>query len=248
MIKKYLVAILSILAIFGALFTYSPVYADSGSSFTGRTGSKCQGFLGLTSWDCNVDIKDEESLKGGVLVIAANVATDIIIIAAYLVIGYVIYGGYLYMFATDDPNKAATGKKAISQALIGLAIVLSAYIILNAIRAALIDDKMFADCAMQECINPGDMFVNALGWVIGIAGVVSAIFIIYGGIAYSTSAGEPTKLQKAKQVIVNALIGLAIVALAELITAFVSNMIRNADDQADLEAYINQTTISKELE
>ena len=150
------------------------------------------------------------------------------------------------MLAADDPNKAATGKKAISQALIGLAIVLSAYIILNAIRFALLGDKAFADCATGECIDPGDMVVHALGWVIGVAGVVCAVFIIYGGIAYSTSAGDPTKLQKAKQVIVNALIGLAIVALAELITAFVSNMVRNAGNQAEPEAYINQSTISKE--
>ena len=95
-----------------------------------------------------------------------------------------------------------------------------------------------------NCINANDLVTNAIQWFIGIAGAVALIFVVYGGIAYTTSAGDPSKLQKAKQTIIYALIGLAIVALAEAITAFVSGMIRNADNAAT--SYINQTTISKE--
>ena len=87
------------------------------------------------------------------------------------------------------------------------------------------------------------MVVNLIQWVVGIAGVVSAAFVVYGGITYTTSSGDAAKLQKAKNMIIYALIGLAIVALAEVITAFVSNMIREANKNA----YINETIISKEV-
>lgn len=222
---------------------------SNASFFDGRTGNGCQGFLGLISWDCNVNITNEDSLKNGIWQIAANVATDITVIAAYLVIGYVIYGGYLYMFSDGDPNKVATGKKAIVQAFIGLAIVMSAHVILAAIRVALVGNNgnfsNLTQCANEtaNCVLPNDIIVNALRWIIGISGAVAVIFVVYGGITYATSSGDPSKLSKAKQTILYALIGLAIVALAEILTEFVSNIIREANKNA----YINQTTITKEL-
>jgi hypothetical protein len=221
----------------------------SGSIFTGRQGDACQGFLGLTAWDCGVTIKgNEDSLKKGIWQIVANIATDITVIAAYLVLGYVIYGGYLYIFSSGDPNKVTSGKKTLTHAFIGLAIVMSSYLIMTTIRFALLGagGKFNCDLLSAEgtgCVNANDLVTNAIQWVIGIAGAVALIFVVYGGISYTTSAGDPSKLQKAKQTILYALIGLAIVALAEFITAFVSNLIRNAENTS---GYTSQTIISKE--
>lgn len=237
MIKKILVAILLCLtAAFSMSFVTfteeTPVYAAS-NGFEGRKGKDCGGLLGFTTWDCGVSISDQESLKSGIWMIAVNVLTDITIAAAYLVLGYVIYGGYQYIFSAGDPGKVATGKKTLAQAFIGLAIVMSANIIMSSIRFALLGSKgSFSDCATNACVDAGAMVTNAIQWVIGMAGVVSAIFVVYGGIAYISSSGDPTKLQKAKSIILYALIGLAIVALAELITSFVSGMIRDADGSA----------------
>ena len=242
MIKKFFLSlILSLTAIFTvSLVVNQPIHADS-SAFTGE----CRYLLGLTSWDCGVDISDQDSLKNGIWTIAANVLTDITVIAAYLVIGYVIYGGYQYTFSAGDPNKAAAGKKTLTHAFIGLAIVMSASAILGSIRIALVGGSgNIGNCLSDNgCISPDDMVINLIQWVVGVAGIVSAAFVVYGGITYATSAGEPGKLQKAKTMILYALIGLAIVALAEVITAFVSNMIREANKNA----YINETIISKEV-
>lgn len=204
------------------------------AAFSGRKGDACLGFLGLTSWDCGVDIKDEETLKSGIWQIVANIATDITVIAAYLVLGYVIYGGYLYIFSSGDPGKVSAGKKTLTQAFIGLAIVMSAYLIMSTIRIVLLGgNKALTDCVTNECVDANTLITSTVQWFIGIAGVVSLIFVVYGGISYTTSAGEPNKLQKAKQIIMYALIGLAIVGLAEIITAFVSGMIRDANQQAN---------------
>ncbi len=236
-----------------AFIPATSVFADD----AGFSGGACdRGFLGLVSWDCNVEITDETSLKSGIWTIVANIITDVVIIAAYLVIGYVIYGGYLYIFSGMDPNKVTTGKKTLARAFIGLAIVMSANVIMGAIRIALAGSANINECvAINEytvtnpCgVDTNQMVINLIQWVIGIAGAVAAIFVVYGGIAYITSSGDVGKLQKAKSMILYALIGLAIVALAEVITAFVSNMIRDANNKASSSAYyINKTITEKEI-
>ena len=240
MIKKFLLSLFITLTAVSAtsLIAAQPTYADA--AFTGN----CRDFLGLTSWDCGVNISDQDSLKSGIWTIAANVLTDITVIAAYLVIGYVIYGGYKYTFSAGESTRVAEAKKTLAHAFIGLAIVMSASAILGSIRIALVGGSgNIGNCVSSSCVNPNDMVINLIQWFVGIAGIVSAIFVVYGGITYATSSGDAMKLQKAKNMITYALIGLAIVALAEVITAFVSNMIREANQNA----YINETTISKEV-
>ncbi len=217
----------------------------SGSVFK---GSCRDNFLGFTSWDCGVNIANEDSLKSGIWQIAANIATDITVIAAYLVLGYVIYGGYLYIFSSGEASKVASGKKTLVHAFIGLAIVMSAYLIMSTIRFALMGENGAFNCDFMSetgsnCVDANTVVTSAISWAIGIAGAVALIFVVYGGITYATSAGEPTKLAKAKQAIIYALIGLTIVAIAEIITAFVSGMIRDANNKA---GYTHQTIISKE--
>ncbi len=248
-LSKKLLAIITIIS--ALAFTPMASVSAAGASFEG--GSCDRGFLGLVSWDCGVTITDETSLKSGIWTIVANVLTDITILAAYLVIGYVIYGGYLYIFSGGDSGKVATGKKTLARAFIGLAIVMSANIIMGAIRIALVGGSgNIGDCtATNACVDTNQMVINLIQWIIGIAGAVAAIFVVYGGIAYITSSGDSGKLQKAKSMILYALIGLVIVALAEVITAFVSNMIRDANTAANNNAYlienINKTTLEKEV-
>ena len=232
--KKFLV----LLTIIGSIFLTTAVITPENAS------ADCRYFLGLTSWDCNVSITSDQNLKTGIWGIASNIATDITVIAAYLVLGYVIYGGYLYTFSGGDPGKIASGKKTLFQAFIGLAIVMAANLIMGSIRIALVGGQgNIGNCATAEnaCVSPDRMITNLINWFIAIAGVVSAIFLVYGGVSYITSAGEPSKTQKAKQMILYSLIGLVIVGLSIAITAFVSNIIRQNT------SYLNQTIISKEV-
>ncbi len=235
---KKLSVILIIISFVSVMFPLN-VSADG---FTGRTN--CESILGLTPWDCNVSIHNEDTLKSGIWQIVANIANDIAVIAAYLVLGYVIYGGYLYIFSGGEPGKVTAGKKTLIQAFIGLAIVMSVNIIMSTIRIALIGSSgAFSNCASGECIDPTTMVESVIGWFIGIAGFVAAIFLVYGGILYITSSGDAQKLKKAKDTILYSLIGLAIVGLSVAITAFVSHMIREANQTS----LINETIISKEV-
>ena len=246
-LKKFFLTLgiaLTVLLSSGATIS-TPTYADG---FEGRQGDDCGYILGMVSWDCNVNIKDEDSLKSGIWIIASNIAVDITVIVVYLAVGYIIYGGYLYILSNGDPGKVATGKKALTQAFIGLAIVMLANVILNTIRIALGGVSLAENCTVEgACVsNVDQMVIGAINWVISVVGVVSAIFVVYGGISYMISAGDPGKLKKAKDTILYACIGLIIVALAWIISGFVSGLIRDANN-SNTASLINESIITKEI-
>lgn len=56
-----------------------------------------------------------------------------------------------------------------------------------------------------------------------VVGVVAVIMIIYGGFRYITSGGDSGRVGNAKNSLVYAIVGLIIVALAQLIVHFVLN-------------------------
>lgn len=243
MIKRIILSLLVCFTL-GSLST-SLTFADNSDSDIYNAENHCDMVLGLVPWDCGVVINDQETLSNGIWTVAANVAADITVVGTYLALGFVIYGGYLYMFSAGDSTRITTSKKVLPQAFIGLAIVLTAHIILVGIRIALLSGGDFSNCAKETCVDPSDMVTSTIQWVVGMAGVVAVIFIVYGGISYTTSAGDPNKLQKAKQIIMYALIGLAIVILAEIITAFASNVLN--ESMRNTQSYFyNQKVISKE--
>lgn len=58
-------------------------------------------------------------------------------------------------------------------------------------------------------------------WFSVIVGAISIIMIIYGGFRYITSGGDSGKVGNAKNTLIYAIVGLVIVALAQLIVNFV---------------------------
>ncbi len=73
--------------------------------------------------------------------------------------------------------------------------------------------------------NPSDTLnntvANAINLISVVVGVAAVIMIIVGGFRYITSAGNQESVKTAKNTIVYAIIGLVIVALAQVIVQFV---------------------------
>jgi magnesium-transporting ATPase (P-type) len=67
--------------------------------------------------------------------------------------------------------------------------------------------------------------VNLLSAVVGI---VAVIMIIFGGLRYITSGGNDTSVTGAKNTILYAIIGLIIVALAQVLVRFTLNKVTNS--------------------
>ncbi len=80
----------------------------------------------------------------------------------------------------------------------------------------------------NQKLNYDQNFLNTrVGAIIGIIlsfiGVIFLILMIYAGISWMTAAGNDEKVKKAKDLIINAIIGLIIVLAAYAITAFIGN-------------------------
>ncbi len=56
-----------------------------------------------------------------------------------------------------------------------------------------------------------------------IAALAAVVFIIYGGITYSTSQGSPEQTNQAKSTLISALVGLGIAISAATIVAFLAD-------------------------
>ncbi|MDO4759814.1 MAG: pilin, partial [Candidatus Saccharibacteria bacterium] len=207
-------------------------------------------FLGMRAWYDGLVTSDGQfrtvtdtgeggsmKLSAFIWTIAANVAIDLAVIAAFGAIGFVLYGGYLYMFSGGDTGKVAGGKKTIMNAIIGLIIAMLANVIFTTMKTVLMqggDGKLVqigdGSYALVEA-DPGLVATDLISWVVGVAGVVCVVFLVYGAVSYVTSSGDSAKTVRAKNAILYSLIGLAIVGLAQVITATVANTIRDAKNK-----------------
>ena len=92
------------------------------------------------------------------------------------------------------------------------------------------DGKDATGNSLTECgglkgsSNQNDLMAQAntiINVVIGVIGFVAVAFIIFGGVQYTTSAGDPGKVKKAKDTILYGIIGLVVAMLAYAIVNFV---------------------------
>jgi cytochrome b len=90
------------------------------------------------------------------------------------------------------------------------------------------EDTSTADCSTSDATerinNLIHTIVNLLSAVVGI---VAVIMIIFGGLRYITSGGNDTSVTSAKNTILYAIIGLIIVALAQVLVRFTLNKVTN---------------------
>jgi hypothetical protein len=70
-------------------------------------------------------------------------------------------------------------------------------------------------------IGVGDGLRDVIGILSFVAGILSAIFLLIGGIRYATSEGSSDKVTRAKQTLTYAVLGLAVSILAGAIVGFV---------------------------
>lgn len=69
---------------------------------------------------------------------------------------------------------------------------------------------------------------NIIRIILGFVGVIAIVLVLYGGFVYMTSGGEEAKVAKAKKILINSFIGLAIVFSAYAITSFVISRLSEA--------------------
>lgn len=63
---------------------------------------------------------------------------------------------------------------------------------------------------------------NIVRVLVAAAGALAVIFIMIGGIFYVTATGDPGKLQRAKEILNQAITGLVVISLAYAIVTFIT--------------------------
>lgn len=81
--------------------------------------------------------------------------------------------------------------------------------------------------------NPMDLVVNIINWTLGILALIATCIVLWGGFIWMFSGGDPEKLDKAKKILRNGVIGLVIILSAWGIAWFILSQILDwtgADD------------------
>ncbi|MBI4135324.1 DUF4215 domain-containing protein [Candidatus Uhrbacteria bacterium] len=76
--------------------------------------------------------------------------------------------------------------------------------------------------------DPRTIVANIIRIALGFLGVVALALILYGGFMYMTAAGNEERIEKARKILVNAVIGLAIILSAFAITQFILSRLQEA--------------------
>lgn len=143
---------------FGILFFFqvltTPVanVAAAPTTYFAKTAEQCNvggGFFGLPTWyryiknfdnDCvpEVSFLKNGKVDGAVIFQVALAIIDILLrLGALLAVGYVMYGGFVYLTSQGEPDGTKRGRQAITNALIGLVITIMASAIVAFIGARL---------------------------------------------------------------------------------------------------------------
>lgn len=152
--------------------------------------------------------------KASDLWLIAAAAFEMLLYAAGVVaVGYVIWGAILYVTSQGQPDKIANGKNTIVNAISGLILVILSARIVGFI-AGKFSGTASGDFLLPNVAANGGALSTALSIVFQIVGGLSVLFIIWGGITYSRSNGDPGAMKQAKETIIYALVGLAIALFA----------------------------------
>lgn len=144
--RRLLVAILIAASLFGAVL--APSVALSTPSYAACSDKP---ILGVTVWYrglvkektdgngnkyCSVE-PDGSNLTKFVTMIALNIIQAGFAIAAYVAVFFIIKGGFTYMLSAGSSDGMSNAKKTITNAAIGLVIVLLSAAIINTIASIL---------------------------------------------------------------------------------------------------------------
>lgn len=77
-------------------------------------------------------------------------------------------------------------------------------------------------------ITVAQLLTKIITWVLTFSAAVAVLFLIFGGLQYVTSAGNKDRIDKAKQTILYAVIGLVVIALSFVIVTFINTNLKSA--------------------
>jgi len=189
------------------------VFVLLGISMAQSTTVFAAGSTRLQTSDKTIKFKNPLSINSveGVL---SNVLTVVQGIVGVLALVFIVVGGIIYITSAGDSGRTELAKKAITAAIIGLALAFAAPSLLRELYAVLGAKDIPGQA--QTALTLTQIAMNVLKVLLGFIGALSVLMLVVGGIIYMSSAGDEGRSDMAKKTITYAIIGL-IVALSALI-------------------------------
>ncbi len=134
----------------------------------------------------------------------------------------------MYIKIKEYLAKIKVGLAATTIGLAGLAGIATVAVAIPSMAYADADTTAVCDGVAQTggtCNGDANQFNKVIKLVINIlsviAGIAAVIMIVVGGLRYITSGGDSSKVASAKTSIIYSIVGLVIVALAQVIVRYV---------------------------
>jgi hypothetical protein len=202
-------------------------------------------FLGLVPWyhylqvtydattkSCDVQFTNVLGGHSGILLVLLAVVDDLLRIAGVVAIGFIVYAGARYIMSNGAPDETAKAQSTIINALIGLGIAMAAIGLVSFLGSHVGSGNapgstLHGQTALNVSSLPtangaanGNVLKTILSIVLGVLGALALFYMTIGGFRYVTSQGDPQAIEKAKQTVLYALIGLVVAIVAEVIVSF----------------------------
>lgn len=73
----------------------------------------------------------------------------------------------------------------------------------------------------------GELIVRVLQVTLGLVGVIAVAVLIYGGLVMITSSGNPERVKKAKDILLWAILGIAVIVISGTLVNYVLQTLQN---------------------
>lgn len=128
---------------------------------------------------------------------------------------FILIGAIMYITSAGSPGMVEQAKKAITAALIGLAIGIAAPSFLKEI-GTILGWQGVNNSDVSGALTLSAIAMNVLNFLLGILGVLAMVMLVIGGMMYLTSAGDEDRIDKGKKIFTYSLIGI-VVAMSSLV-------------------------------
>jgi len=185
----------------------------------------------LPQWLCDQatsTIADPNNPLGGIRPLIDFIANIMVGLFGSIIVLIIIASGVQIAASGGNEEAVKKGKENIFKAVTGLVLLISFRAIIQIINSLFdgVDTGTLFDASGNLAASGVPLIIkNAIGIASFFAGVVSVIFIIIGGIQYTTSGGGEG-LKKAKKTITYAVAGLVISLSAYGILVFIQNQLQ----------------------
>ncbi|MFH1354436.1 MAG: hypothetical protein ABIH36_04050 [bacterium] len=156
------------------------------------------------------------------LVLITNIGVFLMSLIAALALVAIVWGGIMYILSLGDESRSARAKHIILYAILGLLIAGTAAVIAHTVCTV-------GKFTCQNIPSPLTTFFSIILSIVNVllapAGAIAFGALIYGGYLYLTSGGDESRASRAKNVIIYAFLGLAVIGAAGIVVNVVIGLL-----------------------